>query len=127
MHTFRKFAVVFTVLLATSTLMSSTKSPGKKVTVRGYLVDIACVLERKSEAGHLGPVHTKKCLQMPACERSGYAVMDSQNNVYKFDAHGNEIAKNLIAATEKDKDWQIVVSGKLLGDQLTVAKLQMQK
>jgi hypothetical protein len=127
MHKFRKSLVFFLVLLATSTLTSATKRTGKKVTVHGYLVDIACVLERKSESEHLGQIHTKKCLQMPACERSGYAVLDSQNNVYRFDARGNEIAKNLISATDKDKDWRIVVSGKLLGDQLTIAKLQIQK
>ena len=127
MHSMRKCLVLSVVLFATSTLMSTSKPTGKKVTVHGYLVDIACVLERKSESEHLGQIHTKKCLQMPACERSGYAVLDSQNNVYKFDAHGNEIAKNLISATDKDKDWQIIVSGKLLGDQLTVAKLQIQK
>jgi hypothetical protein len=127
MNNLRKSLVFLMVLLATSTLMSTTKPTGKKVTVHGYLVDIACVLERMSESEHLGQIHTKKCLQMPACERSGYAVMDSQNNVYKFDASGNEIAKKLISATDKDKDWRIVVSGKLLGDQLTVAKLQIQK
>jgi hypothetical protein len=127
MHSMRTCLVLSMVLFATSALMSTSKPTGKKVTVHGYLVDIACVLERKSESEHLGQIHTKKCLQMPACERSGYAVMDSQNNVYRFDARGNELAKNLISATDKDKDWRIVVSGKLLGDQLTVAKLQIQK
>ena len=115
------------LLLSTLSLLSATKSSGKKTTIHGYLVDIACVNDRASEGGDLGPAHTKKCLQMPACERSGYAIMDAKNNVYKFDAHGNEMAKNLIASTDKEKDWQIVVSGKVAGDQLTVGKLQIQK
>lgn len=120
------FSVLF--LLAAAPLYSSNSKPqGKKVVLRGYLVDIACVNDRASEGADLGEVHTKKCLQMPACERSGYAVMDAQDHVYKFDANGNTIAKNLIAATDKDKDWQIVVSGRLQGDQLTVAKLQLRK
>ena len=127
MQNVRRSSVFLVLLLAASTLMSATKPAGKKTTVHGYLVDIACVTDRASEGGDLGPSHTKKCLQMPACERSGYAVMDAKNNVYKFDARGNELAKTLIAATDKEKDWKIVVSGKLLGDQLAVGKLQIQK
>lgn len=118
------------LLLLTSALpllSAGSKAQGKKTTVRGYLVDIACVNDRASEGSDFGESHTKKCLQMPACERSGYAVMDADNHVYRFDDRGNVAAKDLIAKTDKDKDWQIVVSGKLLGDQLTVSKLQLQK
>jgi hypothetical protein len=123
---FRTF-IFIAFILAAASLMSATKPAGKKVTVHGYLVDIACVNDRASEGGDLGPVHTKKCLQMPACERSGYAVMDAKNNVYKFDAHGNDLAKSFIARIDKEKDWQIIVSGKLNGDELIVGKLQIQK
>src|SRR5258706_4377185 len=114
MQNVRKSSVFLVLMLAASTLMSATKPSGKKTTIHGYLVDIACVTDRASEGGDLGPAHTKMCLQMPACERSGYAVMDAKNNVYKFDAHGNELAKTLIAATDKEKDWLIIVSGKLI-------------
>ena len=106
---------------------ADSKVHGKKTVVQGYLVDIACVNDRASEGADLGPSHTKKCLQMPACERSGYAVMDADNHVYRFDDRGNAAARDLITRTDKDKDWRIVVSGKLSGDQLAVSKLRLQK
>src|SRR5438445_13434235 len=113
---FRSFLVlVLLVLFAASAFSRDTKTSGnsgKKITVRGYLVDVACVMDRASEGSDLGQAHTKKCLQMPACERSGYAVMDAENHVYRFDARGNAAAKNLISTTDKEKDWQIMVSGR---------------
>lgn len=125
MHSLKLLLITGLILVSAVPLFSNGSAPkGKKVVVRGYLVDIACVNDRASEGSDLGQAHTKKCLQMPACERSGYAVMDQENHVYSFDARGNAIAKQLIAATDKDKDWRIVVSGKLLGDRLTVSKLQ---
>jgi hypothetical protein len=115
------------VLLLSSSLLLGKKQEGKKVVIRGYLVDIACMQERNEEKSELGRIHTKKCLQMPACERSGYAVMDSKDNVYRFDVSGNALAKRFIADTEKEKDWRVVVNGRLLGDQISISKIQLQK
>jgi hypothetical protein len=123
----KSYLLISLLLILSTTLLSAKKPEGKKIVVHGYLVDIACILERNEEKSELGKIHTKKCLQMPACERSGYAVMDSKDNLYKFDETGNTLAKKFISETNKEKDWRVVVSGRLQGEQLVVAKLQLQK
>ena len=97
---------------------------GKKKTLKGYLVDITCINERAKELPTLGTVHTKKCLQMPDCERSGYAVLTPDRKVIKFDAAGNEEAKKLIAASSRQKDFQISVTGRLQNDLMTVITMK---
>jgi len=98
---------------------------GKKKTIKGYLVDVACVTERTSELSTLGIVHTKRCLQMPDCERSGYAILTGDRKIIRFDAAGNEQAKQLIAASDRDKDYRVVVSGRVQKDSITVSELRL--
>jgi hypothetical protein len=119
--------LVLIMCLPPAFLLGATANVGKRTVIKGFLVDMTCVLDRSQEISKLGLIHTKKCLQMPACERSGYAIMDAKNNVFKFDTTGNALAKKLISATAKEGDWEIVASGRLQGDQLTVTKLQLKK
>lgn len=104
-------------------LMGSALAQSSR-TLEGYLVDIACVNERHEEGSGLGPKHSKGCLTMPECEKSGYAVMVG-DKVYKFDAKGNALAKKLIAATEKDRDWKVAVSGRVKADTVAVRTLKL--
>jgi hypothetical protein len=96
-------------------------------TIKGYLVDVACVNQRSSELATLGLKHTKKCLTMPPCERSGYAVLTSDQKVFKFDNKGNEEAKKLINSAQREADFRIVVNGNVIGDKISVIKLRLQK
>src|SRR2546423_14479677 len=105
---------------------SAWASHGKKKTIKGYLVDVACVTERTSELGTLGVVHTRKCLQMPDCERSGYAVLTGDRKIIRFDAVGNQQAKQLIAGSDREKDYRIVVSGRVQDQQIAVSELRLQ-
>jgi len=92
--------------------------------MKGYLVDVACSNERAKELPTLGTVHTKKCLQMPDCERSGYAVLTPDRKIIKFDAAGNEEAKKLIAASSRQKDFQISVTGRVQKDMMAVLSMK---
>ena len=105
---------------------ASAGSHGKKQTLHGYLVDVACSQERAKELATLGQVHTRQCLQMPDCARSGYAVLTAKQEIIKFDPAGNEQAKLLIAAADRDKDFRVVVSGLRQGDRLNVSQLTLE-
>ena len=113
------------ILFLLAAVFTYAKDAGKKKTLKGYLVDIACRTERMAEGVELGPKHTKGCLQMPACERSGYGVLTKEDRLYRFDAAGNEQAKLLMAATDRDRDWKVTVKGRVLEDQIAVSRLQM--
>ena len=113
-------------LLAAAFLLSSTFTFAATQTLSGHLVDVSCANEDGTKPG-FGAKHSKKCLQMPECEESGYALLTSDNKVIKFDKAGNATAKQFIAKTDKDKDWKVNVTGDVTGDNMTVQSLELQK
>lgn len=93
--------------------------------VHGYLVDAICARNHAAEPGY-GANHQKKCSLMDVCARSGFSVITAEQKVLKFDANGNEQALSLIKATDKDKDWKVVVTGKVEGDTIAVTSLALE-
>ena len=117
----RRFAVLCMVLVLSISASAGEKE--KKEKVSGYLVDVMC----SSELAEKGAAkHSKECLQMPDCVASGYAVLTADNKVIKFDAKGNEEAKKAIAASSKDKDFKVTVSGVVEGDSIAVSAIELQ-
>jgi hypothetical protein len=114
----RKLLLMLFATMAVSAFATDT-------TVKGYLVDRACVGEEGSQAG-FGAGHSKGCLQMPACAKSGYAVLTDDKKVIKFDAKGNEQAKKFIESLTKLKDIKVAVTGDLNDDSITVSKIELQ-
>jgi hypothetical protein len=96
-----------------------------EVTVKGYLVDIACGTEEGSRPD-FGIKHTKGCLQMPECEKSGYGVLTPDHNVIRFDYPGNQRAKQFIAELKKNNDVKVAVTGAVSGGMMTVSKIELQ-
>src|SRR5205823_5687926 len=126
MKTMLKWSSTLIIFIAMAGMVPSAwAGHGKKKTIKGYLVDVSCVTERSGELGTLGIVHTKRCLQMPDCERSGYAVLTGDRKIIRFDAAGNQQAKQLIAASDRDKDYRIVVSGRVQKESIAVAELHL--
>ena len=117
----RRFAVPCMVLVLS--ISASAGEKDKKEKVSGYLVDVMC----SSELAEKGAAkHSKECLQMPDCVASGYAVLTTDNKVIKFDAKGTEEAKKVIAASSKDKDFKVTVSGVVEGDSIAVSAIELQ-
>jgi hypothetical protein len=114
----KKLVVILFAAFAVSAFAADT-------TVKGYLVDLACAAEDGQKAG-FGAGHTKDCVQMPDCEKSGYGVLTDDKKVVKFDAAGNAQAKKFIAALKKDKDVKVAVTGAVKGDSITVNKIELQ-
>ena|SRR5579863_2040672 len=119
----RLHLAIAAILLFSS--LSFAHSHGKKKILSGYLVDISCATERANELATLGIVHTRQCLQMPDCQRSGYGLLTDDKKVLKFDAAGNVQAMQLIASTNQPKDFRITVSGRVNNDQIAVSKLEL--
>jgi len=114
----KKFAMILFAAISISAFAADT-------TVKGYLVDLSCAAEEGQKAG-FGAGHTKDCLQMPDCVKSGYGVLTDDKKVVKFDAAGNAQAKKFIAAMKKDKDIKVGVTGAVKGDTMTVSKIELQ-
>ncbi len=109
----------FVILIALSTSLRASDQSWS-----GYIIDVACARDRKNNLSNLGPEHTHKCLEMPACQNSGYALLTDELKVLRFDARGNDLAKKLL---EKDR-WRagakIRVDGNCEGDLLLVKQLK---
>jgi hypothetical protein len=115
------------LLLSVSSFSAFAGDAGKKVKLQGHLVDIQCSVNEKEDPEYMRTKHSRSCFQMPACEKSGYALLTADDKIIRFDAAGNERAKKLIAEAKNDNDWRIKVQGRLNGDALAVTKLEKQK
>ena len=114
----KKFAMILFAAVAISAFAADT-------TVKGTLVDLACAKEDGQTPG-FGAKHTKGCLQMADCEKSGYGVLTADKKVIKFDTAGNATAKKFINDLTKKKDIQVTVTGAVNGDSMTVTKIDLQ-
>ncbi|HZD95339.1 MAG TPA: hypothetical protein VE133_13850 [Candidatus Sulfotelmatobacter sp.] len=114
----RKLILVLFAAMAVSAFAADT-------TVKGFLVDLSCEAEDGSKPD-FGPKHTKDCLQMAECVKSGYGVLTEDKKVIRFDKASNEQAKKFIADLKKTKDIKVNVTGNVNGDMITVNKIELQ-
>ncbi len=114
----RKLILALFAALAVSALAADT-------TVKGYLVDMDCA-RTDGQAPGFGAKHSKSCLEMDDCAKSGYGILTDDKKVIHFDAAGNQQAKKFIAELKKSKDIKVSVTGALKGDTMTVSKIELQ-
>jgi hypothetical protein len=69
--------------------------------------------------------HTRECLLMPECQKSGYGVYMSDNKFLKFDEAGNRKALAAIKASTRLDDFEVEVTGEVKGDTIKVASLKV--
>jgi hypothetical protein len=62
---------------------------------------------------------------MPACQKSGYGVLTTDNRFLKFDEAGSRKALEAIKASKKLDDLEVEVTGELQGDTIKVASLKL--
>ena len=82
----------------------------------GTVVDVMC--KGKDVANH-----TKECAL--GCSKSGYGLVTSDGQFYKFDESGNAKAVSALKQTTKDKDLKATVSGTMDGDVIKVDSIKM--
>ena len=115
----RKSILILFAALAVTAFAADT-------TVKGYLVDISCATSPDAQAAEFGAKHSKSCLQMDDCAKSGYGVLTPDKKVIRFDAAGNDQAKKFIADLKKQKDLKVNVTGAVNGSTMSVNKIELQ-
>jgi hypothetical protein len=103
--------------------------------IKGILMDQMCSgkadLRISGSTGTLvggrivAEAHTRECLLMPECQRSGYGVYTSDNKFLKFDEAGNRKALAAVKASSKLDDFEVEVTGEVKGDTIKVATLKV--
>ena len=114
----KKTVLILLALMAISAFAADTA-------VKGYLVDLSCAFE-EGQKPDFGIKHSKACLQMEDCEKSGYGILTNDKKVIAFDKSGNDQAKKFIAGLSRKNDIKVTVTGTLKGDQITVNKIELQ-
>jgi len=106
-------------------------------TVQGVLIDKQCSPRAETrmvtgttphmEGGIMWAyTHDRKCLLMPACQRSGYGVFTYETSKFlAFDPAGNQKALALIQAGKKEDDMRVEVTGEISGDKVKVTSLKL--
>jgi len=103
--------------------------------IKGILIDQKCSgkadLRISGATGLLvggrivAEAHTRECLLMPECEKSGYGVYTSDNKFLKFDEAGNRKALAAIKASTKLDDFEVEITGEVKGDTIKVVSLKV--
>ena len=62
---------------------------------------------------------------MPICKESGYALLTDRDEVLRFDARGNKLARELIEQRLNNHGWLVSIEGILEGDKLTVDRMRL--
>lgn len=93
----------------------------------GYLIDLTCARERKKDETDLGEKHTKKCMQMPICDRGGFGLLTDSNELLVFDEEGNRKVRLLLQQTNQESHLRAVVIGAKSNDVVKVSKIKLQK
>ena len=86
-------------------------------TWNGTVVDVMC-------KGNDVANHTKDCALK--CSKSGYGLVTSDGQFYKFDESGNAKALAALRKSAKDKDLRATVSGTMDGDVIKVDGIKME-
>lgn len=103
--------------------------------IKGILIDEKCSgkadLRISGATGLLeggrivAEAHTRECLLMPECEKSGYGIYTTGNKFLKFDEAGNRKAIALIKASKKLDDFEVEIVGEVNGDTVKVVNLKL--
>jgi hypothetical protein len=89
-------------------LTAAALAQGGATTVKGTLMDVACALPMTAKEI---ADHSRDCMQMDECDKSGYAVMTADGQILRLDANGNAMARAQLKATAQAKDFKVTVTG----------------
>jgi hypothetical protein len=121
--------------LFTAAALCAFAAAAQAADVKGVLMDEKCSgkadLRISGSTGTLvggrivAEAHTKECLLMPECEKSGYGVYTSDNKFLKFDPAGNRKALVAIKASSRLDDFEVEVTGEVKDDTIKVESLKI--
>jgi hypothetical protein len=115
------------VLVSIGLPRSGRGADGARQSLVGTLVDVTCATDPKQNIARLRSDHTRRCLLMPVCSESGYALLMDNNDVIRFDTGGNSLALKLIEGHSRNQNWRVSVEGSVEEKTLIVRHLKLIK
>ncbi len=107
-------------------LSQAAAAQGKVQTFRGYLIDNDCAKDNRGKPGW-AETHDRDCLSMSMCVRTGYTVMNEDDDtILQLDDRGMQLARALVNRERaRATDWRIVVTGTRRADRIRVKSLRL--
>ena len=92
---------------------------------RGYLIDRLCMKAVKDDPKPQDFIHhhTKSCLLMSACKKSGYTLYTDVNWLM-LDEKGNRLVIKVIKASTRESEFLVEVEGRKNKDSIKVSKIR---
>jgi hypothetical protein len=115
----RKISLV-AVAVALAAVFAFAQGEKKSVKYTGYVVDNMCAGMHGTEDEAKN--HPNSCGLMPACEKSGFALV-VKDKTYKLDEQGNKLAAEALKGAKTKKGLKVEIEGSLEGDTLHTDKL----
>jgi hypothetical protein len=116
----RKASLVAVAVALAAVFALAQEGAKKPLKVTGYVIDQMCAGMHGSEEE--AKKHPNGCALMPACEKSGFAVVAGEKT-YKLDEQGNKLAAEALKAARTKKGLKVDVEGTVEGDTLHAATL----
>jgi hypothetical protein len=118
---FRKVSLVAAAVALAASFALARNGEKKPVKVTGYVIDVMCAggMHGSEEDAQK---HPNACALMPACEKSGFAVVAGEKT-YKLDERGNKLAAEALKAAKTRKGLKVDVEGALEGETLHATSL----
>jgi hypothetical protein len=116
----RKISLVAIAVALAAVFAFAQDGEKKSVKVTGYVIDNMCAGMHGTEDEAKN--HPNACALMPACEKSGFAVV-TKDKTYKLDEQGNKLAADVLKGVKTKRGLKVDVEGTLEGDTLHAEKL----
>src|SRR5688500_3472241 len=117
----RKISLAAAALALAVSFAFAQEAEKKPLKLTGYVIDNMCASGLHGTAEE-AEKHPNACALMPACEKSGYAVVAGEKT-YKLDAQGNKLAAEALKAAKAKKGLKVEVEGTVEGDTLHATRL----
>lgn len=121
----RRISILVALFLISLPASAGDRKEAKRTSWTGYLIDVACAIERKDAESDLGEKHTKKCMEMPPCDHSGFGLLTDGNEFLPFDENGNRKVRALLQQTKQSDRLRVVVRGTRAKDVLQARKIEL--
>lgn len=117
---FRKVSLVAAAVALAASFALAQGGEKKTTKFTGYVVDVMCAGMHGSEEE--AKKHPNACSLMPACEKTGFALVVGEKT-YKLDGQGNKLAAEALKAAKTRKGLKVDVEGTLEGETLHATSL----
>lgn len=118
------FVLLALFVVSGNSISQTKKTKSKKATATtwtGYVVDKMC----KTDIPYTkGKGHTKECLLAEDCISTGFGLATADGKWIAFDKKGSDMAGNFIKTSKKNKDFLVVVSGKMKAGTIEVSSIK---